>query len=129
MELHPNEKEIGDNTMKQYYKIIDGTVIQSVGVANTMMPFAETDTLKLLTLEEYDATLAQIQAEAEAEAKLVADYIAKVKAGTMTTADVPEKYRQQVIDATTEPATTTSDYDSGYQQALLDMATIGGATA
>jgi len=115
--------------MKQYYKIIDGTVIQSVGVANTMMPFTETDTLKLLTLEEYNAALAQIQAEAEAEAKLVADYIAKVKAGTMTTADVPEKYRQQVIDATTEPVTTTSDYDSGYQQALLDMATLGGATA
>ena len=115
--------------MKQYYKITDGTTIQSVGEANTMMPLTETDTLKLLTLDEYNSALDTIKAKAEADAKLVADYIAKVKAGTMTTADVPEAYRQQVVDATTEPAVTTSDYDSGYQQALLDMATLGGATA
>lgn len=58
--------------------------------------------------EEAEAERKKREEEAEAHKKAVDDYVAKVKAGTITIADVLDEYRAEV-KAITDPAPTNEE--------------------
>lgn len=130
----------------KYYKFEKAGVLISYGITDGVI----SDNCTEITKAEYDAIVAdqaaidkaakdkrdadaeaerkKREAEAAAHKKAVDDYVAQVKAGTITIADVPEEYRAEVKEIT-DPTPTNEELKesvSNAQDAINFLLENGG---